>query len=96
MTMSNSQRVGDALQLLTKGLAPFVERELRQAYGDQWPSRAVEELGLAPAEVNTVSLAAAAFLPKGMRRLWYVVFGRCPGQSSEPGLAAPSQTTLEV
>ena len=36
MTMSNSQRVGDALQLLSKGLAPFVERELKTAYGDDW------------------------------------------------------------
>ena len=29
MTMSNSQRVGDALRLLSKGLAPFVERDPR-------------------------------------------------------------------
>lgn len=33
MTMSNSQRVGDdALQLLSKGLAPFVQREFRTAH----------------------------------------------------------------
>ncbi len=79
MTMSNSQRVGDALQLLTKGLAPFVERELRQAYGDDWPSRTVEELGLPLAEAKTVSLDDAQFLLKVMRKLWYGVFGKVLG-----------------
>jgi hypothetical protein len=36
MTMRNGHRVGDDLQLLSKGLAPFLEREFRTACGDDW------------------------------------------------------------
>jgi predicted AAA+ superfamily ATPase len=36
MTISNSERVGRALELLRDGLYPFVEREMRAKYGDNW------------------------------------------------------------
>lgn len=35
MTMSSSQRVGDAMQFRSKGLAPVVERELKTACRDE-------------------------------------------------------------
>ena len=36
MTISNSERVGRALDLLREGLYPFVEREMFSAYSDKW------------------------------------------------------------
>lgn len=37
---SQQQRVGIALETLTRGLFPFFERELRDAYGDNWEETA--------------------------------------------------------
>lgn len=37
---SEQQRIGIALETLTSGLFPFFERELRDAYGDQWEEAA--------------------------------------------------------
>ena len=34
MALSNHERIGKALELLAKGLKPFVERELRNNYQD--------------------------------------------------------------
>jgi predicted AAA+ superfamily ATPase len=36
MAMTNHERVGKALELLKTGLAPFVEREFKSKYGDDW------------------------------------------------------------
>lgn len=36
MAISNHERVSKALILLSQGLYPFVEREMRVAYGDRW------------------------------------------------------------
>ncbi len=36
MAKSNHGRVGDVLELLNRGLRPFVERELQAVHGDQW------------------------------------------------------------
>jgi len=36
MAITNHERVGKALDLLRDGLAPFVEREFKSAYGDQF------------------------------------------------------------
>ena len=44
MAVSNHQRVGIALELLQQGLKPYVERELREAYGDQLEARAAASL----------------------------------------------------
>ncbi len=71
MTMSNSQRVGDALQLLSKGLAPFVERELKTAYGDDWVVAVLEADPKAhPASAKTASLDDVQFLLKTMWQMW--------------------------
>jgi len=40
MAQSNLERIGKALELLNQGLKPFVERELRAAYGDTWIAQA--------------------------------------------------------
>ena len=36
MATTNHERVGRALALLSSGLAPFAERELKAAYGSSW------------------------------------------------------------
>lgn len=81
MTMSNSQRVSDALQILSKGLAPFIERELRTAYGSDWAATVVELLGLEPYQAKKVSLDDIQFQLKVMWKLWQPVFGKVLGQS---------------
>ena len=37
---TNHQRIGNALDLLSKGLFPFFEQELRSAYGSRWEETA--------------------------------------------------------
>jgi predicted AAA+ superfamily ATPase len=44
MAITNADRVGKALELLNKGLQPFVEREMKAVYGDNWPAEAVAAL----------------------------------------------------
>jgi predicted AAA+ superfamily ATPase len=44
MAKSNHGRVGEALELLNKGLRPFVERELQAVHGDQWQETAAQAL----------------------------------------------------
>lgn len=36
MAITNSERVGNALELLNTGLQPFVEREMRAVHGERW------------------------------------------------------------
>ena len=44
MAQSNLERVGKALELLNKGLKPFVEREMLAKYGVRWRYEAVKSL----------------------------------------------------
>src|SRR3989440_1384752 len=44
MVQSNLERVGKALELLNKGLKPFVEREMLAKYGVRWRYEAVKSL----------------------------------------------------
>jgi len=44
MAVSNRDRVGKALDLLKAGLYPFVERELKAKFGDQWEAKGRENL----------------------------------------------------
>ena len=36
MAMTNHERIGKALTLLSEGLAPFVARECQAKYGEGW------------------------------------------------------------
>ena len=38
MAITNHERVGKALELLKVGVTPFVEREFKAKYGDNWAS----------------------------------------------------------
>ena len=42
MAKTNRDRVGEALELLGRGLRPFVERELKSAHGERWQAAAAE------------------------------------------------------
>ena len=42
MAITNHERIGKALELLKKGLVPFVERELKQQYAQLWFEKAKE------------------------------------------------------
>ncbi len=44
MAQSNHERVTRALDVLNKGLKPFVEREMRAEYGNQWQQEALKSL----------------------------------------------------
>jgi predicted AAA+ superfamily ATPase len=45
MAITNHERVGKALELLKAGLAPFVAREFKSAYGDRASAEAARALG---------------------------------------------------
>ena len=81
MTMSNSQRVGDALALLSRGLAPFIERELKSAYGDGWAPTVVDLLALDTYQAQKFSLDDVQFQLKVMWKLWNPLFAKVLGQS---------------
>ena len=36
MAISNHERVGKVLEVLNKGLKPFIERELKALHGEKW------------------------------------------------------------
>lgn len=44
MAKSNHGRVGEALELLNKGLRPFIERELEAVYAEQWQETVLQSL----------------------------------------------------
>jgi predicted AAA+ superfamily ATPase len=72
MAVTNHERVGKALNLLGKGLAPFVEREARAKWGNEWVQRLV---GAAPgAGVGKVNTSDPSFLLKAMADAWQTVF----------------------
>jgi len=45
MAISNHERVRKSLELLNKGLMPFIEREMKAAHGDRWMQIAQQTLG---------------------------------------------------
>lgn len=45
MAKTNRDRVGEGLELLAKGLSPFIEREMKAACGDKWKTVAGQSFG---------------------------------------------------
>src|SRR5512139_2108309 len=45
MAITNYDRVGKALATVNSGLTPFVEREMKSAFGGKWFTTAKERLG---------------------------------------------------
>jgi uncharacterized protein len=44
MAISNHDRIGKALEVFDKGLAPYVEREMKTHFGDEWQEKVRENL----------------------------------------------------
>jgi hypothetical protein len=44
VAQSNHERVGRALEILNKGLKPFIEREMQAEYADRWQQEALRSL----------------------------------------------------
>src|SRR2546425_1826609 len=44
MAQSNHERVGKSLEILNKGLQPFIEREMQAVYGTRWLQEAAANL----------------------------------------------------
>ena len=82
MAITNHERVGKTLALLRDGLGPFVERELRAKYGDEWAFEVKDVLndtrlgGKGSESINDV--AAMLVL---MDRKWGDVFRRILGKA---------------
>ena len=47
MAKTNRDRVGEGLDLLNKGLLPFIEREMKAIHGDKWKDEAAKSSGVA-------------------------------------------------
>ena len=80
MAITNHERVGKALDLLRAGLAPFVEREFKNAYGERTPAEAARLLGedRLNAERPMTEWDVAALL-KVMWEAWNEVFRKTLG-----------------
>ena len=50
MAKSNREKIGQAIMLFKSGICPFVERELRSHYGDDWKKQAAESLRFDPGD----------------------------------------------
>ena len=80
MAITNHERVGKALELLRAGLAPFVERELKQDYGDRLPTEVGRLVGEDRINAGRAILQwDAAVLLKVMWEAWNEVFRRTLG-----------------
>lgn len=75
MALSNRDRVGKALELLKAGLYPFIERELKAKFGDQWEAKGRENLNAAsPLMAATPQSWDAAVLLSIIDTQWQYVF----------------------
>ena len=88
MAISNHERVGKALEALNNGLRPFVERELKSAYPENWFDEARQSLGAAQAQLGTnkneIAWDAASLLLV-MWNLWNDVFKKMLGHLHKRG-----------
>ncbi len=73
MAATNNERVAKALELLASGLAPFVEREFKSIWGDDWVKYArKDERSVSPADIQ--------FLLGSMMGNWQQVFDKVLGR----------------
>ena len=84
MAITNHDRVGKALELLTSGLKPFVERELKSAWGSKFLENTKALLSdtrlQARAADGSPQLDAAALLVI-VDREWKMIFGQTLGKA---------------
>lgn len=82
MAMTNHERVGKTLEMLTEGLKPFVERELESEHGQYWVTKATEgwRNDLDWQDDNTPHLDASAIL-RLMWDNWNLIFSKTLGRT---------------
>jgi predicted AAA+ superfamily ATPase len=81
MAVTNHERVGKALALLSGGLAPFVERECKAKYGEGWVKAVTRADTSAIQSSKKVSASDAQFLLRVVWDEWNSVFRNVLGQS---------------
>jgi predicted AAA+ superfamily ATPase len=81
MAQSNRERVGNALDLLVKGLQPFVERELQAALGKDWVAQAGLLDPRAPGRRDNTPRWDSQALLTVMWDQWNAVFRKTLGQA---------------
>ena len=81
MAVTNHERVGKTLALLTQGLAPFVARECSAKYGEDWVQSVASKDGGAVPLGRKASATDAQFLLKVVWDEWQPVFRKVLGQS---------------
>ncbi|MBC7252723.1 MAG: ATP-binding protein [Actinobacteria bacterium] len=80
MAKTNRERVGEGLELLSRGLAPFIEREMKASYGDGWTEEVKAVLPSAPGEVEpSIEDPHAALILMWNR--WNEVFSKTLGHA---------------
>lgn len=84
MAITNYDRVGKALELLKGGLEPFVEREMKSQYGDQWLEQARRSVAIGQEHLfsgkSKPNLDVAALLAI-LWNQWNDVFGKTLGRA---------------
>lgn len=82
MALSNLDRVNKGLDLLRKGLLPYVEKEMKEEYQEYWEMEAIDSFpeghysrNLSPEEWDVAALLAI------MLKQWSKVFGKVLGHS---------------
>ena len=82
MAVTNHERVGKALDLLKLGLGPFVEREFKSRYADDWTAEVKDVLSDTRLGTNKAeSLNDVAAMLVVMDRKWGDVFRQILGKS---------------
>ncbi len=82
MAISNHDRVGKALELLTSGLKPFIERELKSAWGDKFAENAkalLSDTRLQSRDGSPMNDVAALLVI--MDREWKTIFSQTLGKA---------------
>jgi hypothetical protein len=86
---SNHERVGRALALLSSGLAPFAERELKATYGPGWLDEVTRNDCGAGGLPQKASPTDVQFLLKTIWNEWNQVFRRVLGQGERTLVVHP-------
>ena len=76
MALSDYERVGKAVQLLAEGIAPFVARECRAKFGDDWTVAVQRKDTRSGGSARKVNPTDPQFLLKVMWDEWHTIFGK--------------------
>ncbi len=81
MAKTNRDRVGEALEALKKGLAPFVEREMKVVYGQRWKDEALKSFSDSGGTSRKIDLMDPQVTLVVMWDRWNLVFKNILGHA---------------